>query len=103
MPVRSSHQSLKHAGTGNLEVKAYPDKLQIIVADHGKGIDFSVLPKATLLKGYSTKISMGYGFTIMLDCLSKVLLNTGDEGTTVVLEMLYEKDKTPSTQSVQKG
>lgn len=78
--------ALKHAGGGLYGVRKTSDALQIVIADHGPGIDFHTLPRATLIAGYSTKASLGLGFTIMFDAAERVLLATEPGLTTLVLE-----------------
>jgi anti-sigma regulatory factor (Ser/Thr protein kinase)/PAS domain-containing protein len=78
---------LKHADGGEYRVFRKGDVVQVLVRDHGSGIDFRTLPKATLLPGFSTTATLGMGFTIMLQLSDRVLVCTGDTGTTVVLEV----------------
>jgi anti-sigma regulatory factor (Ser/Thr protein kinase) len=79
--------ALKHAGAAEYGVATAGERLQVIVRDEGRGIDFRQLPKAALVQGYSTTNSLGFGFTIMLDIADRVLLCTGESGTTIVLEV----------------
>jgi PAS domain S-box-containing protein len=79
--------SLRHAGSGTCLVHKSRGCAQIVVADQGPGIDFSALPKATLLSGYSTRRTLGMGFTIMLGLCDRVLLTTSPGGTTIALEV----------------
>ena len=39
------------------------------------------------MKGFSTRASMGLGFTIMHELADKIYLYTGAGGTTVIVEM----------------
>lgn len=79
---------IKHVGDGSIALYLYKDKIRIVIRDKGPGIDITQLPQVTLRKGYSTKLSLGYGFTIMLDYLDSLIMST-NEGTTLVLEMDY--------------
>lgn len=79
--------AVKHAGGGTYQVFMCGETLQVVIADEGPGIDFNVLPKATLVAGFSTKVSLGMGFTIMLEECDRVLLSTQPGNTTVVLEV----------------
>lgn len=79
--------ALKHAQGGTLEVYEFEGRAQVWVTDKGNGIDFSLLPRSTLMKGWSSKTSLGYGYTILLELLDRVLLSTSRLGTTVVMEM----------------
>jgi len=62
------------------------DLLQVLIRDDGPGIDFRTLPKATLVRGFSTASSLGMGFTIMLQSCERVLLATRPGRTSIVLE-----------------
>jgi ligand-binding sensor protein/anti-sigma regulatory factor (Ser/Thr protein kinase) len=78
--------ALKHAGGGAYQAFARDDCLQIAISDEGPGIDFRMLPRATLVPGFSTAASLGMGFTIMLQLCERVLLLTRPGRTVVVLE-----------------
>ena len=80
--------ALKHAGGGTYQVFAKNGHLQVAVADDGPGIDFRTLPRATLVRGFSTAASLGMGFTIMLQLSERVLLATRPGHTQVVLEFV---------------
>lgn len=83
---------VKHAGACEIQVYILEDEtVQVRVSDHGRGIDFGELPKATLLAGFSTKKSLGMGFQVILEICDRVLLSTGSEGTTLLLEMGGQK------------
>lgn len=77
--------ALKHAGSGYASAGTDEGRLWVCVSDNGPGIGSLVLPKAVLRRGFSTKPSMGLGYSIILDVSDLVLLNTDREGTTVVL------------------
>jgi anti-sigma regulatory factor (Ser/Thr protein kinase) len=76
--------ALKHAGCGCWEARKLGDIIRIIVQDQGPGIKTSELARATLMQHYSTKNSMGCGFTLMLYHADSLYLNTGPSGTTLV-------------------
>ncbi len=79
--------ALKHAGAGTYQVFAKNGLLQVAIGDEGPGIDFRTLPRATLVRGFSTAASLGMGFTIMLQLAERVLLATRPGHTQVVLEI----------------
>lgn len=83
---------VKHADSSVMQVFTLNKSIQIKVSDHGNGIDFSDLPKATLLAGFSTKKTLGMGFSIILEVCDRVLLSTGSDGTTVVMETDISSD-----------
>lgn len=79
--------SIKHAQGGEYRIYKKENEVQVLISDHGPGIDFSVLPKATLLSGFSTKKSLGMGFSFMLELCDRVFLSTQPGNTTLVLEI----------------
>lgn len=81
--------ALKHGEGGEYEVRRTPMALQVVITDHGPGIDFHTLPRATLIAGYSTKASLGIGFTIMFEAAERILLATQPGLTTLVLEFPF--------------
>ncbi len=83
---------VKHAGECELQVFSLAGMVQVKVSDHGPGIDFSDLPKAALMAGFSSKKSLGVGFTLILGICDRVLLSTGAEGTTLILETGGKKE-----------
>jgi len=88
--------AVKHTGSGTFQVFKKDKIAQILISDSGSGIDFSTLPKATLLAGYSTRQTLGAGFSVMLELSNRVLLATDPGGTQIVLEIgAEEKEKVP--------
>lgn len=80
------NNALKHAGGAEYQVFERDGTLQVLVADNGPGIDFTTLPRATLVAGFSTTDTLGLGFTMMLQLSDRVLLSTRPGRTIVVLE-----------------
>lgn len=77
--------ALKHANEGHIYAGKDDVRIWVVIADRGPGIESIVFPKAVLRKGFSTKPSLGLGYSIMLQVSDQILLSTGKEGTTVVL------------------
>jgi len=77
--------AVKHAEEGTVYADVEPDCMWVMVSDKGPGIGALTLPKATLCRGFSSKASMGMGYSIMLEVCDSIWLSTGSEGTTVVL------------------
>jgi len=77
--------AVKHASGGKVYAGSMGDSVWVGVADGGSGIGSLVLPRATLLRGFSTKPSLGLGYTIMLEVADHIMLKTGARGTTVIL------------------
>jgi anti-sigma regulatory factor (Ser/Thr protein kinase) len=78
---------IKHAETGEMALikDELGGELRLIVKDKGPGFALKELPKATLLSGYSTKKSLGQGFTLMMKIAKKILLCTSPRGSTLIL------------------
>jgi len=81
---------LQHAGGGIVQIYSCEDRIQVRVSDHGPGIESFLLPRATLLKGYSTTTSLGMGFTLMLRLCDRLYLATSEKGTDLLLEVGIE-------------
>lgn len=76
---------LKHARDGRLILIQTKQSLNVIIEDKGTGFPLNILPYTVLTEGYSTKKSLGQGFTLMMKLANRVLLKTSKEGSTVVL------------------
>ncbi len=76
---------LKHAKDGRLLVVKTQQSLNIIIEDKGPGFPLKTLPYSVLTEGYSTKKSLGQGFTLMMKLSDRILLNTSKVGSTIVL------------------
>lgn len=81
----AADNALKHGGEGEVFAGADTDRVWVAVADHGPGIESLIFPRAVLQRGFSTKPSLGLGYSIMLQVADQIVLNTGEDGTTVVL------------------
>lgn len=77
--------ALKHGHRGCVYAGKTGDEVWVGVKDHGPGIESLILPRAVLRRGFSTKPSLGLGYSIMLDVADRILLNTGAHGTTIIL------------------
>ncbi|MGG1557718.1 ATP-binding protein, partial [Geobacillus thermoleovorans] len=84
---------IKHAEWG--EMSLIQDKaskeLRLIVKDQGPGFPMKELPKMVLLSGYSTKKSLGQGFTLIMRIAQKVFLSTSSQGSVLVLVFYAEE------------
>ncbi|WP_053215784.1 ATP-binding protein [Niallia circulans] len=85
--------TIKHAEEGKMTI--FHDKeeneIRFVIEDKGPGFDLKDLPKTTLLAGYSTKKSLGQGFTLMMKLTKQVLLFTSSKGSTLIL--IFESNK----------
>ncbi|MBC8143796.1 MAG: sensor histidine kinase [Armatimonadetes bacterium] len=76
-----------HATGGVAEIRADERGcLQIWVRDSGTGIDDAFLHRAILEAGFSSKGTLGQGFSLIVSTCHRVYLLTSSTGTTVVLE-----------------
>lgn len=87
------NNAVKHAGSGEVFCGTQDGIFWVGVKDQGPGISTLTLPSATLQRGYSSRTSMGMGYTIMLDVAEWIELCTGSEGTTVILFIDLHKSK----------
>ncbi|MBI3930323.1 MAG: response regulator [Armatimonadetes bacterium] len=76
---------IKHAGSGRLEVAREGDSVLVHFADKGPGFQLDQLARCTLMKGFSTSVSLGMGFTIMLEFLDEIYLQSDGAGTQLIL------------------
>lgn len=76
---------IKHCGKGNIYAGKNTDSVWVLASDTGPGIEALILPQAVFKSGFSTKKSMGFGYSIMLQTADKLLLNTGRTGTDILL------------------
>ena len=74
---------LHGGGRGSMTLRRLDDRLRVVVADEGPGMNFLNWIGPPTKKGQA---SMGYGFKIILDYLDAVGLRTGQTGTTLLLD-----------------
>jgi anti-sigma regulatory factor (Ser/Thr protein kinase) len=86
--------TIKHAEEGAMTVLEDKEKNEIrfIIEDKGPGFPLKDLPKTTLLAGYSTKRSMGQGFTLMMKMTKQVALHTSPMGATIILLFNFDDE-----------
>ncbi|GAB4261318.1 ATP-binding protein [Thermincola ferriacetica] len=84
----ASTNIVKHALTGKMIIKKLDEKtLRFIFTDRGPGMSLDKLPLMLFFKGYSTKTSLGYGFKLIFEFASRVILSTSSGGTTVIFDV----------------
>ncbi|WP_067724660.1 ATP-binding protein [Oceanobacillus damuensis] len=82
---------LKHAISGKMMIYNVEDAFHVVVEDSGSGFPLNILPKTTLMSGFSTKESLGQGFTLMMKLAKQVVLETTSSGSTLILVLDREK------------
>ncbi|MFN3652274.1 MAG: GAF domain-containing protein [Armatimonadota bacterium] len=84
--AEAATNAIKHGVGGRATVYRDPDRVIVRITDRGPGILPENLPATILRTGFSTKISLGVGYTLMLELVDCIWLSTGPEGTVVQLE-----------------
>ena len=82
----AANNAVKHAVGGRCAVYLTPERLIVRISDRGKGIRSEDIPCSILQRGFSTKVSLGMGYTLMLHMVDRIWLATGQEGTLVQIE-----------------
>ncbi|WP_083978880.1 HD domain-containing phosphohydrolase [Bacillus alveayuensis] len=77
---------VKHATEGEISVFFKNNLFQVLITDKGSGIPLHELPKTILVSGYSSKRSLGKGFSLMSTFSERVAVYTSSEGTKILLE-----------------
>ena len=85
--TEAATNAIKHGNGGSARVWANAEGLVVEVQDRGRGIAPAQLARATLEAGYSTRVSLGMGFHMMLQSVDTLALCTSDQGTTVLLQV----------------
>lgn len=78
--------ALKHGSRGVVYAGGDDSDVWVGIEDDGPGIESLILPRAVLLKGFSTKPSLGLGYSVMLEAADEIHLKTDHTGTFVVLK-----------------
>lgn len=85
--TEAATNAVKHGNGGRATVWAVGDSVTVQIADHGCGIAPAHLARATLEQGFSTRISLGMGFHLMLQSTDTLALCTDVHGTIVFLQV----------------
>ncbi len=81
---------VKHAGFGVFSIlKTNDTTIRFIFQDKGPGIDLDYLPSALFYQGFSTKASLGYGFTLIYNFVDKIILSSTKNGTTLAFDIIF--------------
>ena len=82
----AASNAIKHGGGGRCTLSRTPQRLIARIADGGAGIPSEDLPATLLQSGFSTTISLGMGYTLMLELADTVWVATEPDGTILQLE-----------------
>ncbi len=85
---------IKHTDGGVLKFRKLDSTLRVLVEDDGPGMEFNNLPNMIFLEGYSTKVSLGFGFSILFKYADKIFLYTSENGTSIALEFYHGNEFT---------
>ena len=86
--TEAATNAVKHAGGGWLTITRLDDAVLVFVDDNGPGIDFRSWHTFAPQRGSKPlRPRLGYGYTILLELLDNLLLDTHSRGTTIGLEM----------------
>lgn len=96
----AASNAVKHGDLASCEVRLHEDRISVRIWDRGGGIRPEDLP-AVLEAGYSSKISLGMGYTIMLKLADVVQLATSAAGTVVNVEMwIHPRSESAETRAM---
>ncbi len=85
--TEAATNAVKHGNGGSATVWAVGDSVTVQIADNGSGIAPAHLARATLEQGFSTRVSLGMGFHLMLQSTDTLALCTDVHGTIVFLQV----------------
>lgn len=85
--TEAATNAVKHGNGGQATVWSSVDAVTVQIADNGCGIAPAHLARATLEQGFSTRVSLGMGFHLMLQSTDTLALCTDVHGTIVFLQV----------------
>ena len=85
--TEAATNAIKHGNGGLATVWAELDEITVQIEDSGTGIAPAHLARATLEQGFSTRVSLGMGFHLMLQSTDTLALCTDAHGTTIFLQV----------------
>lgn len=86
--------TVKHAASGTCQAGRLPEGVVVRISDQGPGIGRAELPQSLFRAGYSSKVSLGLGYTVILEVMDEVWLATGPSGT--ILQMIKRRQDSGS-------
>ena len=85
--TEAATNAIKHGNGGLATVWASGDSVTVQIEDKGTGITPAHLARATLEQGFSTRVSLGMGFHLMLQSTDTLALCTDAHGTIIFLQV----------------
>lgn len=85
--TEAATNAIKHGNGGLATVWADANVVTVQIEDRGTGIAPAHLARATLEQGFSTRVSLGMGFHLMLQSTDALALCTDSQGTTIFLQV----------------
>ena len=85
--TEAATNAIKHGSGGRARVWVNSGAVVVEIADRGTGIAPAQLARATLQQGYSTRVSLGMGFHLMLQTSDVLALSTTPQGTSILLRV----------------
>lgn len=82
---------IMHADKGKIKLYDSGDSFTCCVEDEGPGFNLYDLKDKTLAAGYSTKASLGMGFTIILKLADQVMLCNTEAGSAIIVKFYKSK------------
>lgn len=93
--TEAATNAIKHGNGGQATIWAEGDSVTVQVEDSGTGIAPAHLARATLEQGFSTRVSLGMGFHLMLQSTDTLALYTDAKGTSIFLQVSNRPRTTP--------
>ena len=85
--TEAATNAIKHGNGGSASVWRSGEAVMVQVGDNGTGIAPAHLARATLEQGFSTRVSLGMGFHLMLQSSDTLALSTDPSGTVIFLQV----------------
>lgn len=86
--TEAATNAVKHGGGGEAHIWADEEAIGVQITDRGEGIAPAMLARATLEQGYSSRVSLGMGFHMILQTTDVLVMATGPNGTSLLLRVL---------------
>jgi PAS domain S-box-containing protein len=86
--------AIKHGREPRASVYSDSERVTLRACDKGPGIRAEDIPSSLFRRGFSTRVSLGMGYTIMLELADRLWLSTGPEGTLLQIEKRVHPEET---------